>query len=295
MNRAKDIVYYHGLCNDGIASAFVHSRVGDNLLNSKYRQLIYGKIDVDAVVNSSKNRVVWFLDVCLKRADIIRVSEVAKKVIIIDHHKTAEEDLSDLNISNVEVVFDSSRSGCMLVYEYFENDVKDIVSKELLEYIEDRDLWKWELEDSEIINESIFGMITDYNDLFGFNEINRKFKENKRLFKEIGSVIINNKNKIVDRRCTENNVKFENICGVDFVVVNSTEFVSEVGNDLCRRYGVPSLMYAITNKGVNLSFRSANELADVSVIAKKFNGGGHRNAAGAVIDIKEALDNSIIG
>ena len=72
------------------------------------------------------------------------------------------------------------------------------------------------------------------------------------------------------------------LAGFDIPVVNSFVFQSEIGDELCKLYPDAPFAAVWCQKAVNLqawSLRSIGEF-DVSVIAEKFGGGGHRNAAG---------------
>jgi oligoribonuclease NrnB/cAMP/cGMP phosphodiesterase (DHH superfamily) len=69
--------------------------------------------------------------------------------------------------------------------------------------------------------------------------------------------------------------------------VNSPLFGSEIGNDLLKQYPDVDFSYTwrMTSDGkYAISLRSDNNRADVAAIAQKFNGGGHRNAAGCIVE-----------
>ena len=66
-------------------------------------------------------------------------------LLVIDHHKSAEENLRGSNYA----IFSMNKSGCALTWEYFH---KRESMPAILAYVQDRDLWKFELPDSETIN-----------------------------------------------------------------------------------------------------------------------------------------------
>jgi oligoribonuclease NrnB/cAMP/cGMP phosphodiesterase (DHH superfamily) len=89
-------------------------------------------------------------------------------VIILDHHKTAFESLCSEDTSlgeNVIKVIDMERSGATIAFDYFKEklvnpDVGVVVNqpsvlgeferaKQLFQYIEDVDLWRWKLQNSK--------------------------------------------------------------------------------------------------------------------------------------------------
>ena len=65
------------------------------------------------------------------------------ELIVLDHHKTAMEELQPLlddPESGITGVFDMGRSGAALAWQYLANK-KPL--PELLQYVEDRDLWRF--------------------------------------------------------------------------------------------------------------------------------------------------------
>lgn len=69
---------------------------------------------------------------------------------------------------------------------------------------------------------------------------------------------------------------------VKIIFVNETQsdLVSELGNAICKKFQKPVCLYKILSNGmVSLSFRSMDNLIDMSKVAVALGGGGHRNAA----------------
>ena len=64
--------------------------------------------------------------------------EQAEALVVIDHHKSAVVELHD--ISNT--IFDMKKSGAMLAWEFFHPGKE---APKFIQYIQDRDLWQWEL------------------------------------------------------------------------------------------------------------------------------------------------------
>jgi oligoribonuclease NrnB/cAMP/cGMP phosphodiesterase (DHH superfamily) len=60
----------------------------------------------------------------------------ANKVLVIDHHKSAEKDLKD--IEDKYKWFDMTHSGAMLTWFYFFPEISPPL---MIRYIEDRDIW----------------------------------------------------------------------------------------------------------------------------------------------------------
>lgn len=73
------------------------------------------------------------------------------------------------------------------------------------------------------------------------------------------------------------------IGGYTVPVVNGSLFMSsEVAGELAEGHPFAA-MYAETEKGVIWSLRSRNDGVDVSEVAKRYGGGGHKNAAGFTV------------
>ena len=75
-------------------------------------------------------------------------------------------------------------------------------------------------------------------------------------------------------------------------VNHSSPCRSRIGHALAERalHGVPcGLVYRVSGQGVDVSLYSIGDF-DVAELAKKFGGGGHRNAAGFNVSLQEWMD-----
>ena len=72
----------------------------------------------------------------------------------MDHHTSnfiTMESIKNSDMMNVKYELDIKLSGCQLAWNHF---YPDLLRPWFLEYISDRDLWKFELENSKEINEA---------------------------------------------------------------------------------------------------------------------------------------------
>lgn len=90
------------------------------------------------------------------------------RVVVLDHHKTALEQLSETAVGeNVTKVIDMERSGATIAFDYFKEKLKlepnqmvvevgefDRVGS-LFKYIEDGDLWRWRLPNSKAFSSGL--------------------------------------------------------------------------------------------------------------------------------------------
>jgi len=285
-----NVVLYHKNCMDGLASAYVATKYFEEANQECICLPIQYNEDIYEVLSSciSTSNDLYFLDFSTDKNTLLSLSVMYKTVTILDHHKTAQENLKDINkVSNISCVFDMNRSGAMITYDYF----FPIRNKEheslryVIGYVQDRDLWNWELPYSKEISEFLnFKIDSTVN---SFRNIVEDFDSNTAIM--IGSTLIHVKTKAVNIKVK--NFRCINIDGIEIVALNSTENISEIGNTLCINERKVSMMYFITETlDVALSFRSLDSLPDASVLAKKFGGGGHRNACGATVDINTLKD-----
>jgi len=86
-------------------------------------------------------REIFILDFSFPRKALDEMRSRAKSVVILDHHKTAEKTLAGFP----GAIFDMTKSGAVMAWEYFHPGVP---VPQLLQRVEDRDIWRWALLDS---------------------------------------------------------------------------------------------------------------------------------------------------
>ena len=264
---------------DGISSAYIarNSLERNNVVVPIPLQ--YSREDELFKEHLTKQDVCYFVDFSFKIDKMIQLAELVDRIVVIDHHKTAEAELVNLP-DNVEVNFNMSESGATLTWLYFHDEP----IPEIFEYIKDRDLWNWKLPYSREISEALAFLVKP-------NDIN-SFRDNAFIgitaLKEIGSTLLKKKNQQVQSKLSK--VQDLTLCDIEFKAINVTENISELGNEICIEYNKPALMYFITqDMKVICSLRSINELSDVSKVATIFGGGGHRNASGFTVSLQTFL------
>jgi oligoribonuclease NrnB/cAMP/cGMP phosphodiesterase (DHH superfamily) len=212
-------------------------------------------------------------------------------IIMMDHHISALrawEDHPDMELTddwwehryhNIQARIDLEHSGARMAWDFFTGDARDEMVPDMIKYIEDRDLWRFQLPDSQEYSAAL----ASYPFTFESYEIVVGL-ETPRVIEE-GKVVLRFKDENVNRICDESRI--EDISGHMVPVVNSTLFWSEVGHELLERYpDAPFAMCWFVRKSGNkllakhsLRSRGKGEF-DVSELAKQFGGGGHAAAAG---------------
>jgi hypothetical protein len=144
----KKLCIYHGNCADGFTAAWA---VRKKHPETEFHPGIYGQEPP-----ACTGRDVIMVDFSYKRPVLLEIAKQAKTVLILDHHKSAEADLVDLP-ENVTIHFDMDRSGAMMAWEYFHPDTKPSF---LIKHVQDRDLWRFSMEQTRAFQANLFSMNT---------------------------------------------------------------------------------------------------------------------------------------
>ena len=125
----KPLVIYHGNCADGFSAAWCFwRRYGDAC---EYLAGVYQQEPPDVA-----GRDVYLVDFSYKRTVVLRMLEQASHITLIDHHKTAIEDLSGIESGKFSAFTDLNRSGATLAWDFlFPGEDRPL----LLGHVEDRD------------------------------------------------------------------------------------------------------------------------------------------------------------
>lgn len=269
----RTVCIYHNNCFDGICAAWVVSKIHPNAV---FIPMNYS----DPIPQLEREDDVLMVDFCLKAKDLQELAMRVSVLTIIDHHKTAQKELDDFVMSNVFIHFDMNESGASLAWKVlFPN--KDLPV--LIEYIKDRDLWLFKEQHSQYINAYIqsFPMTIERQDLL-YEQL--ETDEGWTEAYHGGQAIERYKQTMVKAMCKNAAYNKDWPFYNDRVpIVNASMLFSEVGNELCKMYpDAPFAAYYFDRLKDNVrqwGLRSIGDF-DVSEVAKKLGGGGHKNAAG---------------
>jgi len=265
----QQVVLYHGGCRDGYGAAWAaHCHFGET---ADYIPVDYYK----PLPEFSKNSVLWFVDFCPTAQVLVKLLDAGHLVHVLDHHITTKDVIETVQSRNLSIVFDMEHSGAVIAWKHFFPKRK---VPTLLLLIEDRDLWRWNLADTEAVTEALTAME------WSFKLWDRLYKYSSELTElaKAGHLMVCFKKKQVERIVKR--AYIDNIGGYKVPVVNSDSFVSTVGNALAVAY--PNFPFAgvwfrMSNRQEKWSLRSIGEF-NVADVAKIYGGGGHKNAAGFV-------------
>ena len=293
----KPLCIYHGNCADGFGAAWVVRRA---LGDVEFFPGIYQDGPPD-----TKGRDVLLVDFSYKRPVLDKVAASARTVLILDHHKSAAEDLADLpppidgpyNPDAMEqwqrecnapaalhALFDMDRSGAGITWDYFN---PGIPRPPLINHIEDRDLWRFNLPMTRQIQANVFSYPYDFEvwDMLMAADVSTLAAEGEAIerkhFKDIHELL-----GVTTR---------EMVIGGHRVPVANLPYTlsSDAGHELAK--GRPfGACYWDTPEGRVFSLRSNDAGIDVSEVAKRYGGGGHRNASGFRVSFDRAREFEVI-
>ncbi|MDA1325725.1 MAG: DHHA1 domain-containing protein [Proteobacteria bacterium] len=273
----KPLCIYHGNCADGFGAAWaVRHYFGDG--NVEFHAGLHGEAPPDTT-----GRDVVIVDFCYKRSILDEMAAKANGVLVLDHHKTAQDDLLDVAgpkswepwltgpPAKLGAVFDMGRSGAGLTWDFF---FPKTARPKLLDHIEDRDLWRFRLDGTREIQAALFAYPYDFSVWDSFmllEDFDRLRAEGatieRKHFRDIDELLGACQRRLV-------------IGGHDVPVANLPyTLTNDAGHKMAQ--GEPfAACYYDRADGRVFSLRSTEGGLDVSEIAKAYGGGGHTHAAG---------------
>lgn len=295
MTWKPDIMLYHSNCADGFGAAWAAwIRWGAEV---EYVPVSYGQSPPDVL-----GKHVLIGDFSYKRDGLDAMLQGAASVVILDHHKTAEaeleafrvhesrpgalcaddvdgllRDMDELGRPKCAAVFDMNRSGAVMTWEFCHPGTELPLH---LQLIQDRDLWRFEYEDTKA-----FGvwLRCEPFDFKRWTEISRELNDDRsasRIIAEAQAM-----QRFFDQKVAEiaRLARRGMVAGHEVPLCNCPPmFASEVGAWLLEENPFAPFVACYSDQGQSrgYSLRSRDDRLDVSEIARKFGGGGHRNAAG---------------
>jgi uncharacterized protein len=263
MTNNRTLVLYHANCWDGFCAAWAFHRADPD---AEFVPMQYGDTPPDVT-----GRDVYVLDFSFKRDVLLTMKAAARSLLVLDHHKTAEAELAGLDFCT----FDMNKSGGRLTWEFLaEHGNVHPIAPWLVDYTEDRDLWRWSLPKSKEINSALRTYSLDFDvwDCLHSDPATRD-----RLIDE-GMAILRAEQAIIESHVK--NAHETTIDGHKVLCVNATTLISEIAGELAKDRPFGVCWFEGDNNERVYSLRSRDGGIDVSEIAKAHGGGGHRNAAG---------------
>ncbi len=264
---SNPLVLYHAKCDDGFGAAYAAWESLGN--DAAYRPVCHGDPLLEADV---AGRDVYILDFSFPPDLLIPLCGIAQSITLLDHHKSAVAQWSEQALpANVTVIFDMSRSGAQLAWDYFHPGVR---RPRLIDYIGDRDLWQFKLPQSKEFSAGLQVVPMEF-DAWQHLDIAATIEQGRTILLYQQAQIDSAVNKPL-RTVT--------LGGHLGLALNAVGNTSEIGNALALKSGTFGLVFFVKDDEVICSLRSVAPF-DVSEIATSFGGGGHAQAAGFTIPV----------
>lgn len=303
---SKILCIFHGGCNDGFGAAWVVRRYfGEE--NVEFYPATYQTPPPDV-----SGREVVIVDFSFKRDVMKRLQEDAATLTLLDHHKSAFEDLQPMLIAgwlgnegaeahtdedaqktNVFTEFanrlkglrrfyrfDMEHSGAVLAWMHY---FPGTSVPPLLKHIEDRDIrYTTMSETSRLIGVALYSH-------------EQKFSLWDQMMDQVGCDILEEEGETLERAKTKDlksilkvSQRRMFILGHNVPVCNAPHMYSSEGGHLMGAGEPFAATYSDLPDGRKFELRSAEDGMDVSDIAKRYGGGGHKHAAGFKIQFCQA-------
>ncbi len=258
-----------------------------------FKEVQYGEDFPFSLDTFTKNDTVYILDFSYVRTILESLNAVVGKLVVLDHHKSAMDELEGLPYA----LFDVTKSGALLAWEYFNPNTP---APWVCTYVNDRDLWEKKYIESTYLESYLrfkkVGLDWKEWDLLTHHEgyLANAIAQGK-MIKDVEDSLI--RKVFVSRR---------HHCGIHpqyqarFVVYNCPGIMhSEVAESYYT--GMPVDMtfgWRVIDNGKTMLFnlRSPGKI-DVSNVAKDISklpgglsGGGHPNAAGATMRFDDGIE-----
>jgi len=294
IEKYETLVIYHADCLDGLGAAWsAFCKLGDH---ARYMPARHG----DAFPAFEPGATIYILDFSYPPEQLLIASRQADQIILIDHHVTAMEQCeaffqgsrpSGPSASksgrafsateaqaqplpeNLTLHFDMNRSGCVLAWQHF---FPEREPPKILLHIEDRDLWLFKLTGTREITSALYDRMPMTLPEMGTIDLDELLK--------VGRIYLDFQQKIVKRLAKIAHPVSLN--GQKGLAVNApSSFSSDLGHVLAEKSGTFGLTYQYDGRKQKWQFslRSIGNY-DVGHLAQAFGGGGHKNAAGFVLD-----------
>jgi len=273
-------VLYHRDTDGAFAAVVAYAVLGDT---AEYISVQYNEPFPDIYLDSDTE--LYILDFSYSRELLDDIYSKVNKLVVLDHHKTAESELKNTPYA----IFDMDKCGSTLAWEYF---IPDSPMPKIYELVEDRDLFKYEMDETDLVVEGLrLYDLTDIPKLYSLLENPYQFL-NKVI--DDGEVLLKVRQNKISKIVNSTNLIFTEFKGKSAVILNNIDLISDISKEMFDVYPGTDIVIGWSNIGTKIIFSlRSNKLkrnVDVSKICSKYGGGGHRNAAGFNLPFKEGVE-----
>lgn len=295
MSIPKGIVLYHYPCPDGAFAALMAEMICPgqyDLIPHNTKVAITEQELRDLAVKSNGKLVL--LDYCGPKGFILMCSRIFQQVVLVDHHKTANEYRIEEKwdeLPNFVLQFSSTLAGCTLARSYFINNADPVWHcpgnvEELLDYVQDNDLWSHKLPQSKEFSAGLRSLDLDYNFQRSSRVLNIMQSLDPIALIRIGRQVLLQEEKIIAYALLKaykvrlhDEIYYAAECNVWEVTSELGARLAELGTG----YGCVVKTDKDNELKMNLSLRSTGPDKDTTVFSRFAGGGGHAVSSGCSV------------
>lgn len=264
----KIVILYHKNCSsgDGFGAAWAAWKKFGS------RAQYIGVNHNEKLPENLAKKEVYMVDFTYPIAEMRQLLKICKRVIALDHHTSSKE----ATMLAHDYRYSLHHSGATLAWSYFFPNKK---IPQLLHYLEDTDLWKFKMRYTNEIIASIHAYDRDFNI---WSKLAKELEKpnTRESHIECGRAILQYQKQLIKKAIDDaEEVSFLNH---KVLASNSSVLRDEIGNRLARKKKPFTIIWRKANGLILVSLRSIPSF-NVSKIATRFGGGGHKNAAAFII------------
>jgi len=287
---------YHYPCLDGAYACLCASLYFTKKFPSVVQRFVPFRVNDDSERDFTGEPLVIFLDI-LPKAVLEAAMRQAELVVVVDHHLTNQKTLEEYKDegefpANLFVQFDLEFSAAKLAYIRYESVIQNDQLRIAVDYVEDYDLWRWGLPDTEAV---ICYMQDSFRKL--------DYNQNPETLSLLASVDIEQARRLGERlhKARKMEIAAELERGPKLIqfpgyrkclglVTRKSHLKSHLGNELAilsqaqGHLGVGMVARRNYEGDYEVSVRAIGDDVDVSRICEIYGGGGHAKAAGMRVD-----------
>lgn len=272
MNINKDtVVLYHGDCIDGFTAAWVYHYFG-NVDEENLIPVFHGVGGRPADLPDVSGRHVVIVDYCPPRFQLMEMERTAASLVVHDHHASEQALCGDLPYCH----FDMEHSGAGLAWKHC---CPGQPAPWLVKYVEDRDLWRFQLEQSKKVNAFIGSHI---HTLDNWSLMYQNAFQLQSIADRGAGALMHIERYVHEMHDHARRIPFagyDDVPVINAPYINTSELVGKLAEDALFAVG----WFQRGDGKFQFSLRSRGDF-DVSKLAQSFGGGGHKKSAGFTID-----------
>lgn len=259
---------------------------------TKFYEVQYGKPFPLDIENLTKEDQVYIVDFSYSRAILDQVHEKVGKLMVLEHHETAQEELEGAPYA----IFDMTKSGALLAWEYFFPDSEPPIVCLL---VNDFDLWQKKYGDATSALEA----------WLRYDRVGQNWEKWENLCfhqptfdkaMEKGGVVAKyNESIMASFIANPDNITLSSLFHegigkrIRYAVFNGAGILhSELSEAVYKKFEVDlTISWRVKGKDVAFSIRSPNpEHVSAKEFAKTYGGGGHPASSGFGLPLDKGLE-----